>query len=292
MNPTKRLVQLAFVGVVIATLSSGQLCIAKANEAPKASFYLKRGFERALQGDNRGAEAEYRTVLKFEPNNPTAIFNHANALFRLGDYRRGIKEYNRAIKIDERNSLAFVGRGCAKAKLGDAYSAIEDFDQAIRLDQHNWIAYLDRSVAKSKLPENRDFYQDYEKALELDANIAHYFFNLPETNAMKKNRPLYDTTNPAPLSFSPTSLKPSEFEKVRQIADDPKLFSTKYDAFRRFPELYVPDSIPIGLSPLEVEMVPRELQILANSNLFADGVSGLMLPIGAKHELLWPFSAQ
>jgi tetratricopeptide (TPR) repeat protein len=291
MNPAKRLVQFVFVVVIAASVVSGQLCEAKPADAPNrdANFYIKRGIKRSMQGDNRGAEAEYRIALNLEPKNQTAIFNHANALCRLGEYRRGINEYTRAIKIDERNSLAFVGRGCAKAKLGDTYSAIEDFDQAIRLDQHNWIAYLDRSVAKSKLPENRDYFQDYEKALELDSNVARNFFNLPESSAMKKNPPIYNTTNSRPLSFDPSTLTPSKFERVRQIADDPKLFSTKYDAFRRFPELFVFDVNPENPNSLEKECIPKELQILANSNLFADGVSGLMLPIGAKHELYVAF---
>lgn len=291
MKPRQVLWQFVFAAQLIGLMGSVQPCFAKPLRGQHEDIYvyLQRGFQCSMCGDNGGALLNYRSALKLEPKSVPALINCGNSFYRLGQYRRSITEYSRAIELDNTNSLSFVGRGCAKARLGDSYSALEDFDNAIKLDSQNWIAYLNRSIVKSKIPEGSGYFKDYTTALELNARNCRSFFNLPESSEMKKNPPIYNTTNPRPLSFDPSTLNPSKFELVRQIADDPKLFSTKYDAFRHFPELYVFDMNPENLDSLQKQCVPKELQILANSNLFADGASGLMLPIGAKHELYVAF---
>ena len=67
-----------------------------------------------------------------------------NAKFIQGDLRGAIADYSRAVELSPDNTDAYIRRGVAKLSLGDHDGAIADFDRAIGLNPERADAYNNR----------------------------------------------------------------------------------------------------------------------------------------------------
>ena len=137
--------------------------------------YFLRGGAKFIQGDYRGAIADYDRVIELNPNYVEAYILRGAAKVALGDYRGAIADYDRVIELKPDFAAAYYHRGHAKSKLDDYDGAIADYNQAIELKPDFAEAYYNRGGAKSALGDEQGAKEDYDRAIELDpANTVAY----------------------------------------------------------------------------------------------------------------------
>ena len=73
--------------------------------------FIKSGKAKFIQGDYRGAIADYDRAIELRPDYAEAYYLRGSAKMGLGDYRGAIADYDRAIELDPKDAGAYYDRG-------------------------------------------------------------------------------------------------------------------------------------------------------------------------------------
>ena len=94
-------------------------------------------------------------------------FEHANRLFKKGEWIEAIKEYENIIRLDEKYIGAYINMGLCYSLLGDIPASRSLYIQAIRVDPENFISYynLGLSYFDNKEYENAAIELSYSSKL-------------------------------------------------------------------------------------------------------------------------------
>lgn len=149
----------------------------KANEKNTAALY-KRAFAYLQSNRAKEAAADFEHALALLESNQNssdyrnALFGHASAVSRLGEWERAIKVFTKAIELNPRDYISLTRRGDCYRRLDKPAEALADFDRAIVVFPAYQHAYTHRAslhLSQGKLDEAR---ADYEQVVRIYAGGA------------------------------------------------------------------------------------------------------------------------
>ncbi len=133
---------------------------------------VKRGIEKAKNGDLDGAIADFDRAAELDPKNDAPYYNRAQAKRLKNDTAGAIADYTRAIELGSTNPAAYNNRGNARAETNDRNGAIADYTRAIELKPDYARAYYNRAVARKGKGDAKGAAADFKRAQQLDPNLA------------------------------------------------------------------------------------------------------------------------
>lgn len=142
-----------------------------------------RGVAKSELGDKQGALADYNRSIAINPNHADVYYHRGNDYYELGDKKRAIDDYNRALAINPNYAGIYNNRANAKSQLGDKQGAIDDFSRAIAINPNYALAYNNRGLAKYALGNKQGAIDDFNRAIAIDPNYARAY----STRAVSRN---------------------------------------------------------------------------------------------------------
>ena len=141
--------RIAFFGAILSLIPLGQPLLIKTGVifatakivifnsdwaiAESAEFYNKRGDEKYVAEDYKGAISDYTKAIKINPQYEDAYNNRGNVKLDINNYKGAISDYTKAIEINPQYGEAYNNRGLAKRKIGDDKGGCDDYKKAIAL---------------------------------------------------------------------------------------------------------------------------------------------------------------
>ncbi len=186
--------------------------ISKYTFTQEKSTLMDRGTELFFQGDFKGSQFFYDSLINIYPDSSILFSSRAGVFYWMQNYEQSILDCNQSIKLDSINHAAYYNRGLTFLNLGDerkakmdfektillqpdfsdAYNylatcysllglntiALENINKAIKLNQNNGLYYYSRAVINSQMKKNIELIiKDYDKAIELDSSLASAYMN-------------------------------------------------------------------------------------------------------------------
>jgi tetratricopeptide (TPR) repeat protein len=133
---------------------------------------VKRGIEKAKNGDLDGAIADFDRAIKADPKNDAPYYNRAQAKWLKKDRAGAIADYTHAIELGSTNPAAYNNRGNARAENNDRDGAISDYTRAIELKPDYARAYYNRAATKEAKGDKTGAEADFKMARKLDPKLA------------------------------------------------------------------------------------------------------------------------
>ena len=93
----------------------------------KTQFLFDQALDKIETGDCLNALKNWDKVLKFSPNDVSAITNRGNCLFVLGNPQAAIDAYSKALSLEPINKEAHLNRGIAEESLNRLDDAQADY---------------------------------------------------------------------------------------------------------------------------------------------------------------------
>jgi tetratricopeptide (TPR) repeat protein len=95
--------------------------------------YRQRGFERAKQGNQPGAIADYTRALELEPDSAFTRARRGWALLESQDaFRQALRDFEEALRLEPQNGELYNGRGYARVLLGHYRDGVADAEEALK----------------------------------------------------------------------------------------------------------------------------------------------------------------
>lgn len=117
-------------------------------------------------------------------------YNRARILSLQGDLRGAIAEYSKAIDTKPDIAVLYQERGYAYLRAHDPRHAVTDEDAAIRIEPSLAMGYLLRAMAHGELGDSAGATQDAETAVRLDGRLAQFVkVNGPDVAVFTPPRP-------------------------------------------------------------------------------------------------------
>lgn len=196
--------------------------------AKNTEYFLNQGLNKAIEGDFRGAIADFNRAIQINPNNAHAYHNRGLACFKLGETHTAIEDFTQALRLNPNYTEAYVGRGNAYRQLRDYQGAIIDYTYLVRLNSTDAKAYYNRGFVYSQVGDKQKAIQDYQTAVKLfyergdDVNGRRAWENLKQLQA---SIPVKSQANTSSTHFrSKHSCKSQESERSFDGASKNLLF--------------------------------------------------------------------
>jgi tetratricopeptide (TPR) repeat protein len=132
-----------------------------------AMVLSNRGLGKEINGDLKGAFADYSKAIEIDISLPNMYNNRALALEAMGSTLAALEDYGDAIRVCPEYATPYKNRGELKLKLNDINGAIEDFNEAIEINPNYRDAFRRRGHAKDRLGDIEGANADYEIFLKL-----------------------------------------------------------------------------------------------------------------------------
>jgi tetratricopeptide (TPR) repeat protein len=139
---------------------------------------LKRGIELAEQAQYEDAVAQFREVIRLQPDNPAAHFDVAVTLIRLGKLDEAIPECREAIRIQPNYAEAHAQLGGALRSQGKVDEAIAEYREAIRLKPENAKVHYNLAEALRIRRKIDEAIAEDRAAIQLEPGFAEAHFEL------------------------------------------------------------------------------------------------------------------
>jgi tetratricopeptide (TPR) repeat protein len=134
--------------------------------------------------------------LQIDPNQSNAHIIHGLALQNLKRFNDALASYDRAVALNPNDSIAFTNRGNTLLDLNEFANAVASYDRAIALDPDLAQAHSNRGLALQALKRLDEAVESYDRAIARNPQLAHAHFNrgnaLQELNRMDHALASYD----------------------------------------------------------------------------------------------------
>lgn len=137
--------------------------------------YLRRGEDKLISKDYKGAIVEFSKAIEFNTDTHTqtlAYYHRGLAKQELEDYRGAIADYTKAIALFP-SSFTYNSRAFVKFALEDYRGAIADYDKVLQISPKFSEAFYYRGVSKLFLGLKDSGCLDLSKAGELGYEHAY-----------------------------------------------------------------------------------------------------------------------
>jgi tetratricopeptide (TPR) repeat protein len=159
-------------GALILLLVGGVACGHKKSPAQLANDALQAGLQAQKAGNLQEAAADYREVLKQDPNNKFAHYDLALIDQTQGNNLSAEAGYQRALQIDPDFGPALFNLAIVETALGDTDQAVTLYRHVIELDQKNAGAHLNLGLLLRQLGQTKEAARELEIAVQLDPTLA------------------------------------------------------------------------------------------------------------------------
>ena len=129
---------------------------------------LRRGDQRAADGDAAGALAEYESATRLYPDHADSWLRHGAALTELHRPAEALASYARAKALAPNRPEISYSRGVALQDLGRHNEALASFDQALALGLDFPVVWNNRGASLRTLGKFPEALASFERALALD----------------------------------------------------------------------------------------------------------------------------
>ena len=100
----------------------------------RASNHVNRGVVRTIRGDHAGAETDFDTAMKIEPDLAEAYLNRGALRVRQSRFQEAMELIDRGLGLGpEEPARGYFNRGVARQSLGDFKGAYQDYTRASEL---------------------------------------------------------------------------------------------------------------------------------------------------------------
>jgi tetratricopeptide (TPR) repeat protein len=154
--------------LVLAGLLLTSPAIAPAHPQDSIMGLAARAKSFEAQGQWEAAAAEYRKILKIDPNSLPALNSLGVLYVRESKFKEGISCYERALRVNPREFAVNLNLGIAYLKMQDCKSAAPPLEAAARLGPSNVQALELFAVAEIGQEEHEKAIAPLEKVVELD----------------------------------------------------------------------------------------------------------------------------
>ncbi|NJN23463.1 MAG: tetratricopeptide repeat protein [Acaryochloridaceae cyanobacterium RL_2_7] len=125
------------------------------------------GNTKIARGDYKGAQQEFESALRKDPNNPNLLMLRGLAQAEQGKLILAIEDYSQALLEKPDLYQALVHRGNAYNQLLQLDKALFDFSQAIVIQPENAVALSNRAMTYYNLGQRKEAIADLEQAKAL-----------------------------------------------------------------------------------------------------------------------------
>ncbi|MCS7228971.1 MAG: tetratricopeptide repeat protein [Candidatus Kryptonium sp.] len=134
------------------------------------AFYYK--------GNHLEAEAEFKKVLKLDPNFPKVFESLGEVLIKRGSYEEAVEYLQRGIKKEPFNHLLYYLLAISHWNLGNLSEARKAIETAIDLEPEKAILWQTCGEILLELGEVDEAERYFNRAIRLDKNLVDSFINL------------------------------------------------------------------------------------------------------------------
>jgi tetratricopeptide (TPR) repeat protein len=134
---------------------------------PPASLWNALGQAHFLQDDFEEAKAWFERAYDAAPDSVDALFNRANASFRLGRLREAAEDYAQCVRKDENFEPAWLNRAVVCLELENLEEALRSVEGALRVNPQNVDSRYLQARIRLESRESRLARDDLREALRL-----------------------------------------------------------------------------------------------------------------------------
>ncbi|MDA9802349.1 tetratricopeptide repeat protein, partial [Candidatus Pseudothioglobus singularis] len=160
------------------------------NPDNKLNLLLDQAINFHMQGKLDLAEANYKKLINYLPNNTILLSNLGAIALQKGDLQYGLELTERSLKIDKNQPNALNNYGVMLQKLSRTNEALKIYNLAIEAQPDNAEAYANKGNALSELKNFQEAQLSYDLAIYYRPNYAKAHFNkgksLKECGELKK----------------------------------------------------------------------------------------------------------
>ncbi|HJY87110.1 MAG TPA: tetratricopeptide repeat protein, partial [Candidatus Acidoferrales bacterium] len=184
--------------------------------------HVERGKAFAAEKKNAEAEAEYRQVVKLEPNNALYRAYLGDALYNQQKNAEAEAEYRQAVRLEPNNILyrAYLGDALYNQKKNAEAEA--EYRQAARLEPNNAQYRANLGNALYFQQKYADAEAEYKQAARLAPNVATYHYNVGEALFFQQRYAEAETEYRQAVRLEPNQVK------YRNVLGDALLNQRKY----------------------------------------------------------------
>jgi tetratricopeptide (TPR) repeat protein len=144
-----------------------------------AMDHNKLGNALSSQGKDAEAIAEFRQAIRLDPSD---FVSHSDlgVVLRAQDDSEALKEFREAIRIEPRYIDAHNNLGIALAQQGKTTEALAEFQQIIRLRPDSALGYFNAATALADLEKDEESTDALRQAVRLNPNHYNAHYNLGE----------------------------------------------------------------------------------------------------------------
>lgn len=171
-----------FRGLLLAELGRNNDAIASFDRAIQANsqwgkisladVYFNRGNTRSVQGDYRGANADFTEVISLNPKSAAAYALRGLNQQRQGNNQAANADFNQAIRLDPNNAIAYFARGLTYHLQKDYQGALAAYEQAFAHNPKFLPAVNNIGLIKYELQDVEGAIRQWQAAIALDSNSA------------------------------------------------------------------------------------------------------------------------
>ena len=146
---------------------------------------LNRGYYKTELGNLNGGIEDYQKLLKFDPNNTSALFNIGNNFSELDEHEKAIVYYSKALKTEGAlKSLASSDGGALAINLN---FDLKRFDSDTDYNVLDCEIYFERGLEYLELEQFDNAISDIDKSLKADNAKRDCYFLLGKAYVGKKD---------------------------------------------------------------------------------------------------------
>ncbi len=134
--------------------------------------FYHRGVDKAVQGNFKGAIADFNQYLQINPNGIKAYYQRGIACRQIGDYKRAMADFDEYLRHNPNDAEAHCNRGLVRAELGDYKGAIADYTVAMRINPDCAVAYSDQGLADFEPGDSQELIVNYTQSLPYSLDDA------------------------------------------------------------------------------------------------------------------------
>ena len=153
---------------------------------PDAEAYVYRGLVYFAQENYYGAQADFKTALRLEPELSEALFNLALTQEKLQLTDAAIETYDKFLELNPDNSYAYYNRGRLELAQKKYNTAIADFQSALDIEGRFADAQNEIAIAHFRQKKYEEALQDIRTAAKINTTNKVINENLERLEACVK----------------------------------------------------------------------------------------------------------
>jgi tetratricopeptide (TPR) repeat protein len=179
----------------------------KNEQTQQPTFDIANAFQSAMQyhqtGDFPQADALYRKILQYEPNNPDVLHYLGLLLHQTGQNEAAVKLISQAIQICPAASPLYCNLGLVLQALGKLEAAVENYQKALSLQPDFVQAYFNLGNVLCTQGKLDEAIENYRQIISLNPNFSLVYKSLGRVFEQKNDLEVAKSNYQKAISLNP-----------------------------------------------------------------------------------------